>query len=317
MEGRWTEMMTVLADKKADSFVRAFWASRQGTPEGARLFKPFKEAYKTPDQAYEVSLDLRRAAEHYVALTDPNDSTWLQYSDKARESVEALASVGSTQFFPIILAALAKPNFETREMERLLWLIEVLNVRFLIIGGGRPGRIESLGAITARAITDGRVKTATQARNELDELYINDEEFKLNFETADEGGSKKVAYLLKGLEVQARRQEQDVHSTETSPHRVTIEHVLPKSPGTQWKPVLDRYPQFYETHLGRLGNLCLLSEANRALGNKPFSEKKPVLKASDLRMTRNIANYDEWIPQSVEHRQKWMAGLAAAYWRFQ
>lgn len=317
MEGRWTEMMTILADKKADSFVRAFWASRQGTPEGARLFKPFKEVYKTPDQAYAVSLDLRRAAEHYVALTDPNDPTWSPYSDKARESVDALASFGSTQFFPIILAALAQSDFDPKEMERLLWLIEVLNVRFLIIGGGRPGRIESLGAITARAITEGRVKTATQARVELDELYVGDEEFKLNFQSSEEGGSRKVAYLLKGLEVQARRQGQDVHSTETAPHRVTIEHVLPKSPGVEWDGVLTRYPQFHETYLGRLGNLCLLSEVNRALGNKSFAEKKVVLETSNLRMTSNVATYDEWIPHSVDHRQRWMASLAAAYWRFQ
>ena len=56
-------MMTLLGSEAADSFLKAFWASRHGALEGPKLFSKFKEEYKTPEKAHEISLDLRRAAE--------------------------------------------------------------------------------------------------------------------------------------------------------------------------------------------------------------------------------------------------------------
>jgi uncharacterized protein DUF262 len=37
-EDRWAEMMTLLGSVRADSFLRAFWASRQGKVEGTKPF---------------------------------------------------------------------------------------------------------------------------------------------------------------------------------------------------------------------------------------------------------------------------------------
>lgn len=62
-EERWTEMMSVLSSPRADSFLRAFWASRYGKPEGAKLFTAFKKIHNTPEALYQISIDLRRDAE--------------------------------------------------------------------------------------------------------------------------------------------------------------------------------------------------------------------------------------------------------------
>jgi hypothetical protein len=315
LEDRWTEMMTILNEVKADSFLRAFWASKHGSIEGRKIFAAFKREYSDPPIAYNVSLDMRAAAERYVALNDANDPVWSAYSDKTRQSVTALSIIGATQLQPVTLAALEK--FGPRELERLLWLLEVIAVRYQLVERGRPGRMESLGARTAKAISDGKTNTASQVFAELKELYIPDEDFRAGFETKVEREGKKAAYLLKGLEHQTLVREHDGHSRELIPGAVTVEHILPKAPGDPWKQEIESDQSFYAEFLNRLGNLCLLADANRALGNKSFEEKKKVFATSRIRITNSIAKFDAWDRAAVEKRQRHFAQLAVAEWRFQ
>ena len=155
-EERWTEMMTLLSSSRADSFLRAFWSSRHGKPEGAKLFTAFKRSYAEPGAIYNLSLDMRRDAERYAALFSSSDPIWAGYRDSARHSVNALGIIGFSQAYPIILSALGK--FGKNEMERLLWLIECVAVRHQLIGKRRPGRVESLGGRAAKDIFDGKIE---------------------------------------------------------------------------------------------------------------------------------------------------------------
>jgi uncharacterized protein DUF262/uncharacterized protein DUF1524 len=316
LEERWAEMMTLLSTVKADSFLRAFWASRHGAPEGRKLFGPFKKQYAKPKDAYRVSIEMRATAEQYVALSDPDDSVWQPFSDKAKVTVGNLAIIGATQLHPVILSALSR--FDKREMERLLKLLEVIAVRYQLVGRGRPGRIESLGGRTAKKIFDKEIATARQAMTELKELYIEDNEFRSNFETKIERESKKAAFLLRGLEHQQHVLAQDRHANELVPSTViTVEHILPKSPGPAWNSELNADKEFHKDCLYRLGNLCLLADANRALGNKAFAEKKRVYSTSQISVTNGVARVQSWNRKEVEKRQKHFAKLAVAEWRFQ
>lgn len=315
LEERWTEMMTLLSSVKADSFLRAFWTSQHGAPEGRKLFGPFKRQYADPTAAYKVSIDMRSAAERYVALTDSSDPVWAGYSEKGKRSVDALNIIGVTQVHPILLAALSV--FDVREMERLLHLLEVLAVRYQLVARGRPGRIESLGGRTAKAITDRKITTASQAFSELKELYIPDDQFVSDFQTKTERESKKAAYLLRGLEHQALVRAQDKHANELVPSSIiTVEHILPKSPGSGWKSEIAADPELHSDFLQRLGNLCLLADANRALGNKSFADKCAAYATSKLKTTNSIANYTAWTRKEIEQRQRDQAQLAKAEWRF-
>jgi uncharacterized protein DUF262/uncharacterized protein DUF1524 len=316
LEERWTEMMTLLSDVKADSFLRAFWASKHGAPEGRKLFGPFKRQYSDPNKAYDVSINMRSAAERYVAIFDSNDPAWSNYSDKARRSVEAIGIIGVTQVHPILLAAL--PTFDQREMERLLRLLEVIAVRYQLVARGRPGRIESLGGRAAKVISDGKITTASQVFAELRELYIADSQFETEFQVKTEREGKKAAYLLRGLEYQSLLHAQNKHARELVPSDiVTVEHILPKSPGTGWKDEIAADPDLHTDCLYRLGNMCLLADANRALGNKAFSVKRTSYADSRLQTTQSVAEYTEWGRKEIEERQKQLAKLAVAEWRFQ
>jgi len=55
LEERWAEMMTLLNSVKADTFLRAFWSSKHGAPQGRKLFGPFKKQYSSPADAYNTN----------------------------------------------------------------------------------------------------------------------------------------------------------------------------------------------------------------------------------------------------------------------
>lgn len=314
-EERWAEMMALLGSVRVDSFLRAFWASRYGNMEGTKLFAAFKKMYETPAQAYAVSVDLRATAEIYAALSVPSDPIWSELSEKVRQSVDALSIIGSSQLHPIILAAYSR--FPKREMERLLFLLEVIAVRFQLVGRGRPGRMESLGARAARDIWNGKVSTASEVFSLIRELYTPDDEFKQKFSEKTENDGKKARYILSRIERQSLAREGKVYPDELIPGNVTLEHILPKSPLPHWEKEVTEDENLLQDMLHRLGNMCLLPEVNRALGNKKWSDKCSVYSRSRLRTTHTLPQYGKWDRKEISKRQGHMAELAAAAWRFQ
>lgn len=315
LEERWTEMMTLLDSVKPDSFLRTFWVSRHGKMEGTKLFKEFKKTYNTPDKTFQVAVDMRETAERYAAIFNSSDPIWSNYSAKSRKSVDALIIIGSSQMHPIMLAALGR--FDKREMERLLLLLEVIAVRYQLVARGRPGRIESLGGRTAREITEGKITKATEVHSGLRELYIGDSAFRNAFAVKSEKEGKKARYLLSGLERQSLLRDGKTFADELVPGNVTLEHIFPKSPGDNWSAEVEKDPELAADCLYQLGNMCLLPEVNRALGNKQFADKKDVFRKSRLRTTQLVAEYDLWGRTAIEKRQKHFADLAVAEWRFQ
>ena len=315
-EERWAEMMTLLGSMKVDSFLRAFWASRHGTMEGPKLFSAFKKTYDDPQKVHAISIEMRTASERYAALSSSSDAIWSDYPESARKCIDAIETIGSSQMHPIILAALEK--FSKHEMGRLLHLLEVIAVRFQLVGRGRPGRIESLGGRAARDIWDNKITTASEVLSILRELYVSDDEFKQRFRTKTETDGKKARYVLAVLERQSLLREGKTYVDELIPGAVTLEHIFPKSPQAYWNEETTRDGNLTRM-LHRLGNMCLLPEVNRALGNKPWDEKLEVFKKSRLRTTNTVEadQYPRWGSEAIAKRQGYMAELAAAAWRFQ
>ena len=93
---------------------------------------------------------------------------------------------------------------------------------------------------------------------------------------------------------------------------LTLEHILPERPG-------GNYPAFSEEqrslYTRRIGNLALLThKVNSDAKSAPFAEKKEVYRASDLRLTKEVADYGDWTPAAVDDRQAKLAERAAAAW---
>src|ERR1700730_1652209 len=306
MEARWAQMMQTLANVRADNLLKAFWTSRHGRIRSRSLFVVFKKQYANADESNELSMDMLETSEQYAALETADDPVWARYSERTRRTVRSLKIIGSQQTHPVMLSALAK--FEPTEVERLLRLLEVGIVRYLLIVGGNTGRFETTCAILARKVYAGEVSTATAAHTELASVYPTDDEFRHSFEMKEEENNQKAQYFLRQLEVEAQRVAQGKMPGELEPGTLTVEHILPKNPGSpEWETVLTADPAIAEDCTYRLGNLCLLTEVNRRLGREGFPIKKKVYGDSLLVTTKEVAAFDEWGRRQIEARQANMA----------
>ncbi|MDP9457655.1 MAG: HNH endonuclease family protein, partial [Actinomycetota bacterium] len=199
--------------------------------------------------------------------------------------------------------------------ERLLRLLEILIVRYQLVGGGRTGRLEISCARLAHRIFERRCASTTEAAGLLKDILPNDQ-FREDFRTKEEKNSRKARYLLAALERQARAAELGgVAAAELRPSgTLTLKHVFPRSPGEERDELQqEEDPDFAEDCTYRLGNLCLLTGMNRALGNESFERKKEVFAESDLLTTHEIAELEEW------NRRPWRAGsprCRSSPWRY-
>ncbi|KRA33534.1 hypothetical protein ASD68_11180 [Rhodanobacter sp. Root627] len=115
--------------------------------------------------------------------------------------------------------------------------------------------------------------------------------------------------------------------------KLEIEHILPQNPGAALRASFDK-PDDYDQWVERLGNLTLLEKPlNPAAGNKDFDEKLKAFAQSKVLLTRVIdsmdgygkdttlkralellSSYSSWNSETIEDRQKQLAGLARKVW---
>jgi hypothetical protein len=198
MEERWAQMMATLSNVRADNFLKAFWTMRHGRIRSVDLFSAFKKEYGSPDAAIDLSGDMLVAAEQYAAIDSPDDAIWAQYPLEARNTIRALRIIGSQQVHPVILSALNR--FSAPDVTRLLRLLEVVIVRYLLIGGGNTGRFETTCAILARKIHAKEVKTLAETFQELKDAYPGDDEFQQQFRVKQERSNQKIQYFLRCID---------------------------------------------------------------------------------------------------------------------
>lgn len=95
---------------------------------------------------------------------------------------------------------------------------------------------------------------------------------------------------------------------------VTIEHVMPQTLDDGWRDALGAdFANGHAEWLHSIGNLTL-SSYNSELGNRPFHEKREILKDSGFAMNRAIAEADGWTTAQIENRGKALAAVAATVW---
>jgi hypothetical protein len=148
-------------------------------------------------------------------------------------------------------------------------------------------------------------------------VYPSDPDFEGAFALKSERTNQKAQYFFRALEKEEQRLAKGKMSGEWEPSALTVEHILPKKPGTDWKSILARDPEIVEDCVARLGNMCLLTKINEKIGNKGFPTKKAVFAKSDLITTKGAATFSVWDRKAIENRQAHFATLARTIWRFQ
>jgi hypothetical protein len=310
IQKNWSQMMANLTNVPADDFLKSYWTSRYGRIQTAQLFQSFKAKVDSLRRVSETSDDMLKTSEQYAALEIADDPIWNGISERSRQRVRTLKVLGARQVHPVLLSALVR--FSLRELQRLLRLLEVLIVRYQLIGGGRTGRLEIACASLSAAMYQKSIRTATEAFRELRNIFPADNEFREAFKWKQERNNRKARYVLETLESHAQGGMKELAPAKS----LTVEHILPKSPSSSWRSALQQDASLGEECTYRLGNLCLLSGINKDLGAESFDEKRKIYAKSRLVLTRKVSNYTEWNRDSIEKHQEEMARLAVTAWRF-
>ncbi|MFZ1662361.1 MAG: HNH endonuclease family protein, partial [Paracoccaceae bacterium] len=166
----------------------------------------------------------------------------------------------------------------------------------------------------AIGISQGVYKSARDVIIALRPVYPNDDIFRATFatKTMDTSSSRNkqiVRYILAKLDAQITGAPFVV-----PPAEMTIEHILPENPDTNWATFSDVE---VSSEVYRIGNMALLeAQLNRDAGNRPYSQKASILLNSTISSTKSIPNrYSDWNTDTINKRQAAQASFATAIWR--
>ena len=212
---------------------------------------------------------------------------------------------------PLLLAAMT--HWQPAEVKKLMHSIIPWSVRGLIVGGIGAGKTETTFSAAAVKISEGDVKTVAELFPELSPIIPNDTEFKGAFVFARETRPRIARYYIHALERAAQGKTEPEMIPNANEEEVNLEHILPRNPTS------DDWPEFTldqaRASVNRLGNLALLARGpNARIGNKPYSDKRPVLQASDLILTSEAGANVTWTIETIDIRQERLAELAIDTW---
>ena len=163
-----------------------------------------------------------------------------------------------------------------------------------------------------QALRHGELKSASEVAERAVAFVPGDTVFHSSFTEASVSTVTLARYYLHQLEVQLRRERRHPDQELVPSGKLTLEHIFPEKPLSNW-------PQFTDedgkASVNRLGNMTLLAhKANSELKSAPFEEKRRSYASSSLLITSELKAFSAWDTGSIEQRQKALANLAVKAW---
>jgi uncharacterized protein with ParB-like and HNH nuclease domain/alkylated DNA nucleotide flippase Atl1 len=289
-----------------------------------------QDLYITQQQAFEKGdasedaieayiKELYRRSGYFAKLVDPA----LESDPQVRGYLNRLDVWQATVTYPAVMLLLdqhAAGELAAAELTRALSYIESFLVRRAICGV-HTNNLNRIFRALPYQLPPG-VPTADGLRQVLssdNRFWPDDEELRTAVRSApfyQRARHEQRKLVLRRLEESYEHPE----PVDFALAQLTIEHVMPQSPGQEWMDLLgaDCGPgeSAEEVHLRlqhTLGNLTLTA-VNSQLSNHPFERKQGLFAGSHLEMNRRIADTERWGAAEILARSEELADRAAALW---
>ena len=307
----WEDILGELGRRSFTDFLRCHIGMRDELPPKNRLYGRLRNEVSDTAEVMPYIKELNRSAPVYTALQDYKDNFWIEYDERryagARDYLEVLGLLNVKT--PLSLLMAVYRQFSAAEFITVLKLIAVISIRRDAAGGQRDLEPEKIYSTAAGAVMRGEI-TPAETAGYLRPLYPGDDDFRRGFSRKAvpfrPGGKKQIMFLLRKLEQHLSE------SGEAPAVNLSVEHVLPRHPGDEWREDFGR--DNCRSAVDRLGNMAILP-VNRNMGQESFEEKRRVLQESGYRINRHIAQYTEWNMESLDDHQQWLADQAVRVWR--
>lgn len=312
LESSWEHITGLLSSESFPELLRIFWNSKNKLVRKKDLFKTIQKAIDTQSKAFQLVTDLEYNAEIYANLRDPNSAIW---DAEEKEALSQLTMFGVKQPLAMLMSSYRR-FFDTdrQTFTKILQSISVISFRYNVICSLPPQDQEGLYSSVATRIENGELTSYLKVIDALRDIYPDDKHFTAAFtskqlKTTNTRNQKVVQYILKKLE-----HSESGNSIDFATNSYNIEHILPQRVGDGWE-------QFNGVRLQqsiyRLANMVILEKSiNKNIGNCPYQVKRELLKESVIAITSGLANfYDDWTPESIDSRQRFLAKKAKTIWR--
>lgn len=303
-------------------FLRHQWIARQKPVRVHDLARAVESRIATRAQAEDYLIRLVDDAALYSALTKSNHPFWGKVRDvKAKWSVAGIIDqVNLKQVRPLLIVCCEKLQHEPEELANLLSMFCGWAVRGLVLRTWSKGAMEQAVGDATGQLRDLSNISTEQVYQTISHMVPNDVQFTKALDSRI-FTNKMARFILGAVENYRRLDElpdRDV-SRWVDVGDLWVEHVLPRTPDKRW------WSNFYDEsgditeetkfRMESLGNLTLLSGArNRSLSNAAFSTKKSKYADSDLLITKNLAQVEEWTSTEIDRRQIDIAEWVCKAW---
>ena len=304
----WVEIATLMGSQNLTTFLRHCWLSEYGLVRERDLYRTLRESVKGTPAARQFIEKLRKRADLYAALSNPEHAYWADAPLDVRDYLEPLSLFKVAQYRPVLLSAMEVANVEL--VAKILRLLLIVSYRYTVISQLLTGSLESIYTDCALAIRTGKAKGIKDVFTALRPAYVDDARFMADFAKRQFTNSGIARYTL------AQINDYLESDPERKVGRVTLEHILPKNPGKAWGSVSGKGKDITE-FVDLIGNLTLLEKGkNRGLGNAGFKEKKEKGYAmSGLAINKSLRDKDTWTTDSIVVRSQSLAKVAKDVWR--
>ena len=310
LEDRWATIVERLGNESFPEFLRAHWNSRRKPVRQPELFKAIRLQVSTAGAVFALVRDMEADIDTYLALTQPENSSW---THDWKEQARLLRIFGVRQPLPLLLAV--RSGMSDEAFQRVLKATVVISFRYNVIGGRSAGEQETAYNAVTQDVAASRVTRAAEVIENLADIYPSDPQFREAFATramkVSSSRRRVVRYILAELERRLSGVGHDYLRDD-----ISIEHILPVQAGIGW----EAFPENeYESYVDRLGNVTLLEPGkNRDLAQSDYAAKRSAYAESAYQPTKELAErYEEWTPEAVNRRQRWMATEAVSIWRIE
>jgi len=250
-----------------------------------------------------------RHGAYYRAFVDPET----EIRSDVRHYLSAFRELDFGTSYPLLLRlfdATERGKASQPELVRSLRMIESFSVRRSVCHMPTHG-LNKLFVSWAKRFDENQpavwlAETMSSATG--GHRWPRDPEFVESLTNDQQYGRKHLRYLLKAFERSYGHKE----AVDLAP--ATIEHILPQQLSDGWIEAIGHdHVDVQAKWVDTLGNLTLTAY-NPELGNRPFDEKKAMLKDSHIDLNRWICEQSRWDGETIAARASVLCGIAKSLW---
>jgi uncharacterized protein with ParB-like and HNH nuclease domain len=306
----WTEISLLVGGENLTSFLRHLWLSEYEVVRDKELYRSLRSKIKSKLAARQFLERIRKVADYYAALMNPEHSYWSDFSADARKHLDALLLFKVSQFRPLALAVMegGTPDQVTKMLRQMV----VVSFRYTIISSLNANELERTYSDAALAVRKNNTRNPQAVFKLLKSVYVDDTRFQEDFAARSFSKPQIARYVL----IELNNALEKDRALGAKGEVVSLEHILPKNPDSNWAKALrsgDDPDEFVEL----IGNLTLLEKAvNRGIGNKDFATKKSkAYSTSKLAINSDVTAQSNWTWKEILARSKTLAATAESVWK--